>query len=139
MYRLQRSHFACSRARIAKVTLCLFTTHNRNRAMAAAAIRSTLAVVTGTTRGIGVEIARALLKERGLHVIGTGRSEAAGLEAARELGADRFSFVKCDITSDDDVKHLAAAVEARSKEIGADGLRILVNNAGLAFKVGIST
>ncbi|MBE7522342.1 MAG: SDR family NAD(P)-dependent oxidoreductase [Burkholderiales bacterium] len=47
-------------------------------------------IVTGVSRGLGPAIARVLL-DRGLTVLGVGRSSAAGLEG------DRYRFAPCDL------------------------------------------
>jgi NADP-dependent 3-hydroxy acid dehydrogenase YdfG len=82
-----------------------------------------IAVVTGASSGIGAATARRLAGE-GFHVVVAAR-RADRLEAlVKEIGADATA-VECDVTSDDSVAGLAAAVAA----LGGP-LTLLVNNAG---------
>jgi len=90
-----------------------------------------VAIVTGSSRGIGLAIASALVQE-GCHVTICARGETRLAEAAGELrrlaGADsRVLPVAADLTSADAV----AAVVARTVETFG-GLDILINNVGLA-------
>ena len=78
-----------------------------------------VAVVTGGTRGIGLEIVRALV-EQGFAVIATGRAPPQ-----EGLPGDA-TFFACNVTSDAEV---AALAEHVSQKHG--GLDALVNNAGL--------
>jgi NAD(P)-dependent dehydrogenase (short-subunit alcohol dehydrogenase family) len=85
------------------------------------------ALVTGSTSGIGREVANQLAA-RGAHVILSGRDEARGeaaVQAIRSTGG-KADFVRADLTDTDSVAHLAE----RSVELGGQ-VDILVNNAGL--------
>ncbi|MBB1482567.1 SDR family NAD(P)-dependent oxidoreductase [Tessaracoccus sp. MC1865] len=79
------------------------------------------ALVTGASSGIGAATARQLAAA-GYRVICAARREDRIVALAQEIGG---SAVVCDITSDDDVTRLAAAV--------GDRLDVLVNNAGGAL------
>jgi NAD(P)-dependent dehydrogenase (short-subunit alcohol dehydrogenase family) len=81
--------------------------------------------VTGAAKGIGAAIA-SRLAEAGAHVT-LADVDAAGAETADAIASHGRSaeFVRCDITSTDDVR---AAVSAASQEGALD---ILVNNAGI--------
>lgn len=89
------------------------------------------ALVTGSSRGIGLAIARALLGA-GAHVVVHGRT-AASVDAtagalAQEFGADAVSTAAFDIIDED-------AVVTGIREIEAVGaLDILVNNAGMQHR-----
>lgn len=83
-----------------------------------------LAVVTGSTRGIGRAIATAL-SERGLDVIVTGRDTKAGEQVAKGIGG---RFRELDVERDDSIEAFAAWLERE-----AGGLDVLVNNAGASF------
>jgi 3-oxoacyl-[acyl-carrier protein] reductase len=83
-----------------------------------------VALVTGSTRGIGREIA-GLLAECGARVAVLGRDKARADEVAAAIGADARGFA-CDMADPVQVTALIAEVEAAFGQ-----LDILVNNAGL--------
>ena len=89
---------------------------------------TTIALITGANKGIGLETARQL-GARGVTVLAGAREEERGLAAERELragGADA-AFVRLDVTDPESVLEAADWIE---KEYGH--LDILVNNAGIA-------
>ena len=87
--------------------------------------RPRTALVTGASRGIGLEIARLFARD-GIRVAMLARS-ANELEArAREVGS-RSIAVRCDVGSADEV---VAATQRVTSEFG-DAPDIVVNNAGL--------
>ena len=92
--------------------------------MAGDALAGRSALVTGGSRGIGFECARALAAE-GARVILLARDEAALRTAASSIGANADG-VACDLTNPDAVERAIAAVRAR---LGA-APDILVNSAG---------
>jgi 3-oxoacyl-[acyl-carrier protein] reductase len=80
-----------------------------------------VAVVTGASKGIGLEVARRLT-EAGAHVLLVARTEATLKKAAKEVGAE---YLAADITDPDcDARIIATAVEQFGE------IDILVNNAG---------
>ena len=82
-----------------------------------------IAVVTGASSGIGAATARRLAAE-GFHVVAAAR-RADRLEAlAKEIGP-AATAVECDVTSDESVAGLAAAVTGLGGPV-----TLLVNNAG---------
>jgi NADP-dependent 3-hydroxy acid dehydrogenase YdfG len=85
-----------------------------------------IAVVTGGSSGIGAATARRLATE-GFHVVAAARRADRLAELIAEIGP-AATAVECDVTSDESVASLAAAVEA----LGGP-LTLLVNNAGGAF------
>ena len=82
------------------------------------------AFVTGSTRGIGHAIARAL-HAAGARVAVVGRDQARAEAVAAELG-ERAAGVACDVAQADQVE---AAIAAAERALGP--IDILVNNAGL--------
>ena len=82
------------------------------------------AFITGSTRGIGHAIARAL-HAAGAKVAVVGRDRARAEAVAAELG-DRTVGVACDVAQADQVE---AAIAAAERALGP--IDILVNNAGL--------
>lgn len=86
-----------------------------------------VALVTGSTQGLGAEIA-ALLVRRGLAgLVVTGRDQARGEAAAARFAAAGCEtiFVRADLESHDDVVALIAACERKFGRID-----VLVNAAG---------
>ena len=91
-------------------------------------IRDRLALVTGSTRGLGNALARGLA-EQGAHVVLHGRRQEAAEEAARKLAAETGASVDAvafDVTDPEAVK---AAIDPLVERLGVPD--ILVNNAGL--------
>jgi len=82
------------------------------------------AFVTGSTRGIGLAIARAL-HGAGAKVAIVGRDQSRAESLAAELGPRAFG-IACDVAHADQVERAIAAAEAALGPVD-----ILVNNAGL--------
>ena len=87
------------------------------------------AVITGASKGIGLEVARALLSE-GCDVMICGRDQQALTDAAADLrksdsGRKIITF-SADISKNEEVEVLFAGAD---KELGS--LDILINNAGV--------
>ncbi|MFA1611003.1 SDR family NAD(P)-dependent oxidoreductase [Halobellus rubicundus] len=92
-----------------------------------------VAVVTGSTRGIGAGIARRLADE-GARVVVTGRTREAGEATVAEIedAGGAATFVRADMRDPDDIE---ALFEATVAEYGR--LDVLVNNAGVETETGI--
>src|SRR5687768_11378585 len=91
-------------------------------------LRGKVAVVTGSSKGIGYAIAEALVKV-GVDVVVSARDAGEVAEAARrlaELGGGRAIGVRADVGKLEDAHQL---IRAAVVELG--GLDILVNNAGV--------
>lgn len=76
------------------------------------------AIVTGVSKGIGLELVQLLL-EKGVIVAGWGRTQP-------ELAHPNFHFFTCDVSKEESVE---GAFQLTVEKLGAD-IRILVNNAG---------
>ncbi|GLC46070.1 hypothetical protein PLESTB_001035900 [Pleodorina starrii] len=92
----------------------------------------TVAVVTGSNKGIGFEIARTLA-EQGLTTVVTARNEDLGKQAVAKIKeaapSSRLLFHQLDIS---DPASIDRFVDWFRSEVG--GLTVLVNNAGFAYK-----
>jgi NAD(P)-dependent dehydrogenase (short-subunit alcohol dehydrogenase family) len=88
-------------------------------------VRDRVALVSGSTRGVGEAVARRLAAA-GMSVVITGRSEQAGREVERSIrdSGGRALFVSMDISVEQQV---ADTVRRAVEEFGA--LHVLVNNA----------
>lgn len=87
-----------------------------------------VALVTGSTRGIGRAIATTLARA-GARVAVSGRDQAKAEAAAAEIAADTGAEVRGYAADVSDIASATALIEAVEKEFGQ--LDILVNNAGL--------
>ena len=81
-------------------------------------LKNKVAVVTGVSKGLGLEIVKLLL-EKGVKVAGWGRNKP-------DFTHDQFHFFTCDVADEAQVEQ--AYLETLA-QLGAD-IRILVNNAG---------
>jgi 3-oxoacyl-[acyl-carrier protein] reductase len=81
-------------------------------------------VVTGASRGIGLETCRGLT-EAGARVLMVARGEEALAPAAQEIGAD---YLAADITDPDVDERIVATC---AEQMG--GIDVLVNNAGTSY------
>lgn len=90
-------------------------------------LQGKVALVTGSTQGIGKAIARLFVQE-GARVIlnGLAREAALGAALVEELGADHALFVAADIADEAAVKAMAAEGAARFGPVN-----VLINNAGM--------
>jgi NAD(P)-dependent dehydrogenase (short-subunit alcohol dehydrogenase family) len=81
-------------------------------------------LITGTSRGIGLELARQYAAG-GWQVIATARDpeDSEGLDALAEEYGERFESYPLDVTDEESVEELADAMDGRP-------LDLLINNAG---------
>ncbi|MGQ3888949.1 SDR family NAD(P)-dependent oxidoreductase [Legionella sp. CNM-1927-20] len=87
-------------------------------------LKNKVALITGSTRSIGLEIAK-LFTAKGATVIMTGRtSKEKGKEIAQSEGIN--DYLNLDVCSESDWKDIAQYIESNYKR-----LDILVNNAGI--------
>ncbi|KAG8199458.1 hypothetical protein JTE90_000324 [Oedothorax gibbosus] len=90
-----------------------------------------VAVVTGSNKGIGFAIVRALCSKFDGDVYLTARNEERGLAALKALEKEGLhpKFHLLDIESEDSIKSLATFLKSHY-----EGLDVLVNNAAIAYK-----
>lgn len=94
-----------------------------------------VAIITGSTSGIGLDIAKCYLKNGANVVIcGTNPKKLINVtnELKEEFNLDNFLVIKADVTSTEDVKNLFRETINKFKH-----LDILVNNAGVAPRSSI--
>jgi len=90
-----------------------------------------VAVVTGSNKGIGLSIVRALCQKYDGDVYLTARDESRGQEAVQLLKKEGLNpkFHTLDIESLESIKKFRDFLKKEH-----DGLDVLVNNAGMAYK-----
>jgi NAD(P)-dependent dehydrogenase (short-subunit alcohol dehydrogenase family) len=89
-------------------------------------LRGKVAIVTGSTQGIGAAMARLFVAEGAYVVLNSDRDDEAAASIRRELGDERSLFVHGDITDPAAMEELAARAVARFGQVD-----ILINNAGI--------
>lgn len=87
-------------------------------------------MVTGASTGIGLALARALLRDTPHRLVLTARAESIARFADAGIAeGERVALVPLDVTRQADRKAAVAAAEARF-----DAIDVLVNNAGVAYR-----
>lgn len=96
--------------------------------MAQARAEGKVAIVTGSTYGIGEAIAKVLALEGAISII-TGRTQEEGKKGVQEIveAGGKADYYPLDVTNEERVKEVARAVYEKYGRID-----ILVNNAGIA-------
>lgn len=91
-------------------------------------VEGKVAIVTGSTYGIGEAIAKVLAREGATSII-TGRTEAEGHRVADEIKASggRAEYYPLDVTDESRVEEVVKAVAKKYGKID-----VLVNNAGIS-------
>lgn len=98
------------------------------RRVGAMKLENKVAVVTGSSRGIGRAIASALLRE-GMKVVISSRTQSDAERAAKELAAlGEVRGLQCDVRDYDQARSLIA-----SSAEAFGGIDVLVNNAGIGI------
>lgn len=95
-------------------------------------LKGKVALITGSSRGIGKAIALRFAKEGASIIINYFNSEAKAKELVDEIkkiGSDAIA-IKCDVSQEDDVKDMVEKAIKKFRKID-----ILVNNAGLVYDV----
>ena len=91
-----------------------------------------VAIVTGANRGIGLATVRNIIPLFEGHVYLTSRSEEQGREAVAKLKDDGLECYFCHLDLNDETSIL----KVRDTMVAAyGGIDVLINNAGMAFKV----
>ncbi len=87
-----------------------------------------IAVVTGSSKGLGLAIARRLAKHEDIRVVLTSRRDSDGLEAQQHLANEglQVDYHTLDVNSDESVNGLAQWLQTSYGRVD-----ILVNNAGV--------
>ncbi len=93
-------------------------------------LKDRVSIVTGGTRGIGLAIARALIRE-GSAVVIAARDAGQGRQAEQRLGTGgtRVRFIQADMGRIESVRHL---ISETVRQFGR--LDILVNNAAIWYR-----
>ena len=92
-------------------------------------ISDKVALITGSTSGIGAATARRLTKDGYMVALHSSRSVEAGQRMAAELGG-RASYHQADLADDRSARALVASVLDKHGK-----LDVLVNNAGLSIRI----
>jgi NAD(P)-dependent dehydrogenase (short-subunit alcohol dehydrogenase family) len=93
-------------------------------------IEKRIAVITGSSKGLGFEIARQLAKLENIQVIISSRDEAQGLEACSQLKNQglEVDYLPLNVIDDKSVESFVGALSKQYERVD-----ILVNNAGVNF------
>lgn len=91
-------------------------------------VEGKVAVITGSTYGIGESIAKVLSSEGAVSIV-TGRTEKEGEKTVDEIisSGGRAEYFRMDVTEEDRVKQVAKDVKNKYGKVD-----ILVNNAGVS-------
>lgn len=88
-------------------------------------------LITGASRGLGLELARQLSSlpaSEVSKVFATARGDAPELEELAKSSSGRIVVIKLDVANEESIKHAAVEVEAN---LNSKGLDVLINNAGI--------
>ena len=79
-----------------------------------------VAVITGSNKGLGFEIARKLAKLENVQVIISSRDEAKGIEAREKLAAQglEVDYIPLDITDDKSVEKFVSTLRQKYGRVG---------------------
>ena len=91
---------------------------------------SPVALVTGSSSGIGAQVARRLVAEDHRVVVNSVRSVSEGQQLVAELGESAAHYVQGDVAVLDDAQRLVAETVERFGR-----LDVLVNNAGTTVRI----
>ncbi|GAA5990058.1 hypothetical protein JCM5350_003427 [Sporobolomyces pararoseus] len=103
--------------------------------MSTSAATTTTYLLTGASRGLGLNYTKELLKSSpSVRVVAAVRdpSNASQLEPVKKEFGDRLFVVKCDVTSSESTKEAARALEDSGFLKSSGGLDVVIANAGVA-------
>jgi NAD(P)-dependent dehydrogenase (short-subunit alcohol dehydrogenase family) len=89
-------------------------------------LRGKVAIVTGSTEGIGAAVARLFVAEGARVVLNSDRDDPAAAAMQHELGVEHSMFVQADVADPAAMEALVASAVARFGRVD-----ILINNAGI--------
>jgi 3-oxoacyl-[acyl-carrier protein] reductase len=95
-------------------------------------LKNKIAVVTGSTRGIGFAIAKEFAENNGATTVVCSRNNEQAKRAIRQISSDKVFAAEIDVTSDPSVKKFMQQMLSKFGRID-----ILVNNAGYPFDKNI--
>jgi 3-oxoacyl-[acyl-carrier protein] reductase len=95
-------------------------------------LKNKVAVVTGSTRGIGFAIAKEFAENNGATTVVCSRNNEQAKRAIRQISSDKVFAAEIDVTSDPSVKKFMQQMLSKFGRID-----ILVNNAGYSFDKNI--
>jgi NAD(P)-dependent dehydrogenase (short-subunit alcohol dehydrogenase family) len=91
-------------------------------------LKDKVAVVTGSTRGIGFAIAKEFAENNGATTIVCSRIKEQAERAIKQISSGKVFAAEIDVTSDSSVKKFMQQILSKF-----EGIDILVNNAGYPF------
>lgn len=94
-------------------------------------LKNKVAIITGSSRGIGKAIAFTFAKEGAYVVVNCVTKKKEAERIVKKIGKNRALFIQADVSNEDGVHRLVSAVVKKFKRVD-----ILVNNAGTIFRSG---
>ena len=84
-------------------------------------------VITGGTDGIGLAIAKELLKKNENEIIIIGKNYKKGIQLIDSFNAKNINFIQCDLSEKKEILELSKKLSELNK------IDVLINNAGAMF------
>ena len=84
-------------------------------------------VITGGTDGIGLAIAKELLKKNENEIIIIGKNYKKGIQLVDSFNAKNINFIQCDLSEKKEILELSKKLSELNK------IDVLINNAGAMF------
>ena len=85
-------------------------------------------LVTGANRGLGLALVKQLASQSETLVFAAARNSSAELTKLAESSHDKVVLIEVEVTKPDSI---AIAVKTIEKQLGNNGLDVLINNAGV--------